>query len=98
MRPAVDGDGRGRLGLAGQGCYSSGKEAAGTARFSGVWGGAVQNYNNVPYDFLKNGDRRKADRRREQLDRRGILRWDPQMKDRRLMSDRRAGLSGTTRR
>ncbi|MEK7716374.1 MAG: hypothetical protein AAB322_01325, partial [Pseudomonadota bacterium] len=56
--------------------------------------GAVQNYNNVPYDFLEYGDRRKADRRREQLDRRGILRWDPQMKDRRFRKNRRAGLSG----
>jgi hypothetical protein len=60
--------------------------------------GAVQNYNNVPYDFLEHGDRRKADRRREQLDRRGILRWDPQTKDRRLMKDRRAALSGLGRR
>jgi hypothetical protein len=60
--------------------------------------GAVQNYNNVPYDFLEHGDRRKDDRRREQLDRRGILRWDPQTKDRRLMRDRRAGLSGLGRR
>jgi hypothetical protein len=60
--------------------------------------GAVQNYNNVPYDFLEHGDRRKAERRREQLDRRGILRWDPQMKDRRLMRERRAGLSGPGRR
>jgi hypothetical protein len=60
--------------------------------------GAVQNYNNVPYDFLEHGDRRKANRRQEQLDRRGILRWDPQMKDRRLMRDRRAGLSDLGRR
>mgnify|MGYP001600454551 FL=1 len=60
--------------------------------------GAVQNYNNVPYDFLEHGDRRKADRRREQLDRRGILRWDPQTKDRRFRKDRRAGLSGLGRR
>lgn len=88
----------GWLGLAGQGCYISGKEAAETVRFIGVWGGAVQNYNSVPYDFLEHGDRRKADRRQEQLDRRGFLRWDPQMKDRRLMRDRRAGLSGLGRR
>jgi len=60
--------------------------------------GAVQNYNNVPYDFLEHGDRRKADRRREQLDRRGFLRWDPQTKDRRFRKDRRAGLSGLGRR
>lgn len=98
MRPAVDGMAGDRLGLAGRGCYISGKEAAGTAWFFGVWVGAVQNYNNVPYDFLEHGDRRKADRRREQLDRRGILRWDPQTKDRRLMKDRRAVLSGLGRR
>ncbi|MEK7223257.1 MAG: hypothetical protein AAB156_03185 [Pseudomonadota bacterium] len=60
--------------------------------------GAVQNYNNVPYDFLEHGDRRKADRRREPLDRRGFLRWDPQMKDRRFRKDRRDGLSGLGRR
>gem|GEM_PF-5375939 len=82
-----------RLGLAGRGCYISGKEAAGPSGFSECGVGAVQNYNNVPYDFLEHGDRRKADRRREQLDRRGFLRWDPQMKDRRLLRrDRRAGL------
>ena len=50
---------------------------------------AVRNYNNVSYDFLVHGDRRKADRRRQSLDRRGVLRWDPQMKDRRLGRDRR---------
>jgi hypothetical protein len=50
---------------------------------------AVRNYNNVSYDFLVHGDRRKADRRRQNLDRRGVLRWDPQMKDRRLGRDRR---------
>jgi hypothetical protein len=49
----------------------------------------VRNYNNVSYDFLVHGDRRKADRRRQNLDRRGVLRWDPQMKDRRLGRDRR---------
>jgi hypothetical protein len=50
---------------------------------------AVRNYDNVPYDFLVHGDRRKADRRQQSLDRRGVLRWDPQMKDRRLCGDRR---------
>jgi hypothetical protein len=50
---------------------------------------AVQNYNNVPYDFLAHGDRRKADRRQQNLDRRGVLRWDPQMKERRHGRDRR---------
>ena len=50
---------------------------------------AVQNYNNVPYDFLMHGDRRQAERRQENLDRRGVLRWDPQMQDRRLGKDRR---------
>jgi len=59
---------------------------------------AVQNYNNVPYDFLVHGDRRKAERRQENLDRRGILRWDPQMKDRRFSKDRRqAGTAGRGR-
>ncbi|MDH3513410.1 MAG: hypothetical protein OEM83_00880 [Gammaproteobacteria bacterium] len=43
----------------------------------------------VPYDYLVHGDRRKADRRLENLDRRGVLRWDPQMRDRRLGNDRR---------
>lgn len=52
---------------------------------------AVQNYNNIPYDFLVHGDRRKADRRRQNLDRRGVLRWDPQMKERRSGGDRRQG-------
>jgi hypothetical protein len=50
---------------------------------------AVRNYDNVPYDFLVHGDRRKADRRQQNLDRRGVLRWDPQMKERRHGSDRR---------
>jgi hypothetical protein len=50
---------------------------------------AVQNYNNVPYDFLAHGDRRKADRRQQNLDRRGVLRWDPHMKERRFGRDRR---------
>ncbi len=50
---------------------------------------AVQNYNNVPYDFLVLGDRRQADRRQQNLDRRGVLRWDPQMKNRRFSKDRR---------
>ena len=49
----------------------------------------MQNYNNAPYDFLAHGDRRQADRRRQDIDRRGILRWDPQMKDRRFGKDRR---------
>lgn len=50
---------------------------------------AVRNYNDIPYDFLVHGDRRKADRRQQNLDRRGVLRWDPQMKDRRYGRDRR---------
>ena len=50
---------------------------------------AVQNYNDVPYDFLVHGDRRQADRSRQNLDRRGVLRWDPQMRDRRYGKDRR---------
>ena len=53
----------------------------------------MQNYNNLPYDFLVHGDRRKADRRQQSLDRRGVLRWDPQMKERRTGADRR--LAGT---
>ncbi|GAB4508843.1 MAG: hypothetical protein Tsb0026_08080 [Sulfuricaulis sp.] len=59
---------------------------------------AVQNYNNVPYDFLVHGDRRKADRRQQNLDRRGVLRWDPRMKERRFDKDRRqAGAVGRGR-
>jgi hypothetical protein len=59
---------------------------------------AVQNYNNIPYDFLVHGDRRKADRRKQNLDRRGVLRWDPQMKERRQGGDRRqAGAWGRGR-
>lgn len=50
---------------------------------------AVHNNNGVPYDFLVHGDRRKAERRQQSLDRRGILRWDPQMKDRRFKDRRR---------
>ena len=50
---------------------------------------AVLNYNDLPYDFLLHGDRRKAERRQQNLERRGVLRWDPQMKDRRLSKDRR---------
>jgi hypothetical protein len=38
---------------------------------------------------LAHGDRRKADRRQQNLDRRGVLRWDPQMKERRHGRDRR---------
>ena len=34
---------------------------------------------------------------REPLDRRGILRWDPQMKERRSGKDRRDGFSGAAR-
>ena len=49
----------------------------------------VQNYNNIPYDFLVHGDRRKGERRLPNLERRGVLRWDPQTKDRRLSRDRR---------
>ncbi|HSW51923.1 MAG TPA: hypothetical protein VLG93_01730 [Sulfuricaulis sp.] len=51
--------------------------------------GAVRNYNDIPYDILAHGDRRKADRRQQNLDRRGVMRWDPQMKERRLGRDRR---------
>lgn len=53
------------------------------------WGVTVQNYNNAPYDFLAHGDRRQADRRQQNLDRRGVLRWDPRMKERRYGKDRR---------
>jgi hypothetical protein len=49
----------------------------------------VQNYNNDSYDFLVHGDRRKADRRQQHLDRRGVLRWDPRTKERRSGADRR---------
>jgi len=48
------------------------------------------NYNNGFYDFRIHGDRRQADRRRHD-ERRGVLRWDPQKKERRLGKDRRAG-------
>lgn len=59
---------------------------------------AVRNYNDIPYDFHVHGDRRKADRRQQNLDRRGVLRWDPQMKDRRHVRDRRqAGAPGRVR-
>ena len=54
----------------------------------------VQNYNNVPYDYLAHGDRRKTERRLENLERRGILRWDPQMRDRRVSRDRRQAARG----
>ncbi|MCR4301290.1 MAG: hypothetical protein NUV51_06740 [Sulfuricaulis sp.] len=43
----------------------------------------------VPYDSLVHGDRRKADRRQYNLDRRGVLRWDPIMRERRFGKDRR---------
>ncbi|MHB8534920.1 MAG: hypothetical protein ACYDBW_05675 [Sulfuricaulis sp.] len=47
--------------------------------------------NNNGLDFLRvHGDRRQADRRRPDA-RRGVLRWDPQKKDRRLGKDRRMG-------
>lgn len=49
----------------------------------------MKNNNDIPYDFQVLGDRRKTERRQQVLDRRGILRWDPQMKDRRLGRDRR---------
>lgn len=54
----------------------------------------VQNYNNIPYDYFVHGDRRKAERRQPNLDRRGVLRWDPQMKNRRLSKDRRQATRG----
>lgn len=98
MRPVVDGTaGVGWDWPAGDVTLAA-KRRQGPSGFSECGVGAVQNYNNVPYDFLEHGDRRKADRRREQLDRRGFLRWDPQMKDRRFRKDRRAGLSGLGRR
>jgi hypothetical protein len=50
------------------------------------------NYNNGFYDFRIHGDRRRADRRRQD-ERRGVLRWDPLKKERRLGKDRRAGAS-----
>jgi len=52
------------------------------------WGVAVQNEKNGVYDFRFHGDRRKADRRCD-LDRRGVLRWDPAKRERRSGWDRR---------
>ncbi|MHB8622164.1 MAG: hypothetical protein ACYC9J_12210 [Sulfuricaulis sp.] len=51
----------------------------------------MRNYNNDNgfYDFRVHGERRQAERRRQPLDRRGILRWDPTMKNRRRGKDRR---------
>jgi len=49
---------------------------------------AVQNEKNGVYDFRFHGDRRKADRRCD-LDRRGVLRWDPAKRERRSGWDRR---------
>ena len=49
-------------------------------------------------DFRNHGDRRKTERRGQESDRRGILRWDPNIKDRRAEQDRRDGFSGKTRR
>lgn len=49
---------------------------------------AVQ-YKDAVYDFLVHGERRKADRRQQPLDRRGVLRWDPRMRERRSGVDRR---------
>jgi hypothetical protein len=57
----------------------------------------VENHNRNPNDFQDHGDRRTVDRRRQPLDRRGILRWDPQMCERRLGKDRRAAVSGMAR-
>lgn len=49
----------------------------------------MQNYYNGFYDFQTLGDRRKAERRQQPFGRRGILRWDPTMKDRRMGKDQR---------
>jgi hypothetical protein len=57
----------------------------------------VRNYNRNSNDFHNHANRRKDDRRRQPLDRRGILRWDPQMSERRLGKDRRAGVAGMAR-
>jgi len=58
----------------------------------------VQNSYTKVSEFREHGDRRKAERRGQESDRRGILRWDPNMKDRRADQDRRGGFSGKTRR
>ncbi len=57
----------------------------------------MHNYNSSYYDFRSHGDRRKVERRNQPLDRRGILRWDPLMKERRSGKDRRAGAAGMAR-
>ncbi len=57
---------------------------------------AVQNYNNGSYDYRIQGERRKAERR-GQDERRGVLRWDPLKKERRLGRDRRASAPGMFR-
>jgi len=50
----------------------------------------ADNSKNGYYDFRIHGDRRKADRRKQD-ERRGVLRWDPLKKERRLGRDRRVG-------
>ncbi|HEY5682710.1 MAG TPA: hypothetical protein VIR61_03450 [Sulfuricaulis sp.] len=65
------------------------KEAVKTARLQWWWGGDVEIEKRVPYDILVNGDRRMAERRQHDLDRRGVLRWDPIMRERRFGKDRR---------
>lgn len=57
----------------------------------------MRNYHRNSNDFDNHANRRKDDRRRQPLDRRGILRWDPQMCERRLGKDRRAGVAGMAR-
>jgi len=65
------------------------EKAAGFTRLFAVTGWvAVQNDDNGAYDFRVHGDRRKADRRRD-LERRGVLRWDPARRERRSGRDRR---------
>ncbi|MBI3777492.1 MAG: hypothetical protein HY274_01005 [Gammaproteobacteria bacterium] len=56
----------------------------------------MQHYNKNSYDFRVLGDRRVGDRR-EEYERRGILRWDPLKKERRTGKDRRAGYAGLNR-
>lgn len=57
----------------------------------------VPNTNTQLSEYLNLGGRRKGDRRQPETERRGILRWDPSMKNRRSGEDRRDGFSGKTR-
>lgn len=72
-------------------------EEAGYPASKKTRGWSVRNYHRNSNDFHNHANRRKDDRRRQPLDRRGILRWDPQMSERRLGKDRRAGVAGMAR-